>query len=101
MTRQEMIANFDDPALPDVDADLMAACRKIGQAAKLNDKEVETLAASAVENASDADGDQLSVARSTMQSYVNGDTHGRDLEYLLEYCRPRSRAAAKLIQQSA
>ncbi len=101
MTRQEMIANFDDPAFPGVDQNLMDECRKIGLAAKLNDKEAETLAASAVENASDvAAHDQLSVARSTMQSYVNGDTRGADLEYLLEYCRPRSRAAAKLIRQS-
>jgi hypothetical protein len=101
MTRQEMIETFDGPALPTVDADLMAECRKIGRAAMLNGKEVETLAASAVENASDVAGaDQLSVARATMQSYVNGDTHGRDLEYLLEYCRPRSRAAAELIKQN-
>lgn len=101
MTRQEMIANFDDPASPDVDPSLMDECRKIGFAAKLNAKEVETLAASAVDNASDvASHLHMSVARATMQSYVNGDTRGSDLAYLLEYCRPRSRAAAKLIRSS-
>lgn len=101
MTRQEMIANFDDPAFPDVSPDIMAECRKIGLAAKLNEREVETLAMAAVENVSDvAEGEQLAVARSTMQSYVNGDTRGADLAWMLEYCKPRSRAAARLISAS-
>lgn len=81
-------------------ADLMAECRKIGFAAKLNASEVETLAMAAVENAGDvAEHDQLAVSLSTMTSYINGDTRGSDLDYLLGYCRPRSRAAAKLIKQ--
>ncbi len=80
--------------------DLMGECRKIGLAAKLNAREVETLAAAAVENCIDvAEHEQLSVACSTMESYVNGDTRGADLDYLLEYCSPRSRAASKLIKQ--
>lgn len=103
MTRQEMIANFDEPSVPDLAADyyvIMEACRKIGYAAKFNKREVNTLADAAVENAADvAEQDRMAVACSTMESYVNGDTPGSDLGWLLEYCRPRSRAAAKLINQ--
>ena len=79
--------------------DLMTVCRSIGLAAKLNAREVETLAMAAIENAGDvAESEQLVCAVSTMQSYVNGDTRGTDLDYMLEYCKPRSRAAAKLIR---
>lgn len=104
MNRQEMIANFDEPSAPDLAADyhdIMEVCRKIGYAANLNEREVNTLADASVENASDVpEGERLSVARSAMQSYVNGDTRGSDLAWLLEYCKPRSRAAAKLISAS-
>lgn len=103
MTRQEMIANFDEPSVPELAVDfcdIMEACRKIGFAAKFNEREVNTLADTAVENASDvAECARMAVACSAMESFVNGDTRGRDLDYLLEYCRPRSRAAAKLIKQ--
>lgn len=82
--------------------DILAECRNIALAAKLNRAEAEKLAMAAIENAGDVPADQqLAVAISTVTSYVNGDTRGADLDYLLGYCAKRSRAAAKLIRNAS
>ena len=52
--------------------------------AGLNAYEADILAHAAAENAGDVPSDQQEAcARSTLESYINGDTRGRDLEALI------------------